>query len=363
MTLGKMIAKSHLNKIFQLAALGFVLALAVTARAATFADYRTRVSQAASVIQQLETPDYYTNNSIQAEELVQNALARLRQLLPASETVLFNNQTIDVDNQWFHEALSEYERRRRTGQHNGDLIRHTREQLRALLQRLDEMKPAASTDDKDANKARLAEILRRPEYDKSVAQQSALERLWEQFIRWLAKLFPKFKPIQPGTGRSLSNIAQIIVFGLSIALIAFLIWKFLPRYLRNRGKKKKKQKREPRIVLGERLEPDQTAADLLEQAEALARAGDLRGAIRKAYIALLCELGDRKVISLAQHKTNRDYLMAIRNRGSLYESLRRLTFSFERHWYGFVPPAADDWNEFRVGVRTASGSDRNSESA
>ena len=116
---------------------------------------------------------------------------------------------------------------------------------------------------------------------------------------------------------------------------------------------------EPRIVLGERLEPDQTASDLLEQAEALARTGDLRGAIRKAYIALLCELGDRKVIVLAQHKTNRDYLLAVRNRRALYEPLRKLTASFEIHWYGFVAPAPTDWEAFRLGVRAAGSSEAN----
>src|ERR1041385_2210729 len=215
------------------------------------------------------------------------------------------------------------------------------------------MNAAAATNDKDASKARLAEILRRPEYDKTAVQESAIERLWNQFIRWLSKLFPRIKPIQPGTGRSLSNIAQVIVIGLSIAVIAFLIWKFLPRYLRSLRSKKKAQKREARIVLGERLEADQTAADLLAQAEALARTGDLRGAIRKAYTALLCELGDRKVLSLDQHKTNRAYLMSVRTRSALYESLRKLTFSFEKHWYGFVPPAPNDWDEFRVRCRNA----------
>jgi hypothetical protein len=108
-----------------------------------------------------------------------------------------------------------------------------------------------------------------------------------------------------------------------------------------------------RIVLGERLEPDQTAADLLAQAESLARNGDLRGAIRKAYIALLCELGDRKIVSLAQHTTNRDYLNSVRERVHLYSSMRRLTSSFELHWYGFQPPAENDWNEFRSGYQQA----------
>jgi len=163
-------------------------------------------------------------------------------------------------------------------------------------------------------------------------------------------LFRPIKPISPSSSSFLSSLAQIVVLAACLAAIAFVIWKFGPRFLSNR-RARKKPKREARIVLGERLEPDQTAADLLAQAESLARAGDLRGAIRKAYIALLCELGDRKIVSLAQHKTNRDYLNAVRERPTLYSSMRGLTNSFELHWYGFQPPAENDWQEFRSGYQ------------
>src|SRR5207237_7929989 len=143
---------------------------------------------------------------------------------------------------------------------------------------------------------------------------------------------------------------------LCLGAIALIIWRFGPRLWS--GRRRKKSKREARIVLGERLEADQTAADLLAQAEMLAREGNLRAAIRKAYIALLCELGDRKIISLAQHKTNRDYLNSVRDKGSLYSSMRKLTNSFELHWYGFVPAGEADWNEFRTGYRKIVMGDR-----
>ena len=349
--------KLHSLRVAAIASL-FILALCARGQAVSFEDYRGRVSQAVSAIQQLEAPDYYTDDPLQRDAVMQNALHGLRQLLPARESVLFNGQNIDVDNAWFHEALDEYQKLAHQPERASVVLARTRDQLGALLERLGEMKPASSTDGKDANKARLAEILRRPEYDKSVAEKSAIERLWEEFIRWLSKLIPRFGPVQPGTGQAMSSVAQVIVIGFSVLLIAFLIWKLLPRYLQNRRNKKKKAKREPRIVLGERLELDQTASDLLEQAEALARTGDLRGAIRKAYIALLCELGDRKVIMLAQHKTNRDYLMAVRNRHALYEPLRKLTTSFEIHWYGFVAPGPTDWEAFRLGCRSAVKSDK-----
>ena len=122
--------------------------------------------------------------------------------------------------------------------------------------------------------------------------------------------------------------------------------------LSNRGPKKKR-KEKARIVLGETLEPDQTAFDLLSEAEALARRGELRAAIRRAYIALLVELGDRKVISLAQYKTNRDYLRAMREIEPLYRNVKQLTDSFEHHWYGLAQASENDWVAFRSGYNQA----------
>src|SRR5262249_5150856 len=99
----------------------------------------------------------------------------------------------------------------------------------------------------------------------------------------------------------------------------------------------------------ERLAPDATATHLLGKAQALARQGDLRAAIRKAYMALLVELGERTLVSLAHHKTNRDYLNALRSLPQVHSRMRDLSESFERHWYCFVAVTPNDWQDFRTG--------------
>jgi hypothetical protein len=318
------------------------------ARAVTLDDYRHQVSRARASIQELKTA---AEDPSGREPFIAATITLVRAELPAQETVLLGLQTVPVDNTWLHQALDQLEKVRGDNARRAGLIAHIDERLRALGERLDERQDGKPGAGKDDNKARLAEILRRSDYNKQADEGSALNRLLDRFLRWLNSLFPRAKPMQPGNAMALSKVAQVVVVGVSVAAIGFLIWKFAPRYLRNR--RKKKTRRAARIVLGERLEPDQTSADLLAQAELLARSGDLRAAIRKAYIALLCELGDRKVISLAQHKTNRDYLGAVRNRPSLFHSMRGLTNSFEIHWYGFVPPREDDWKEFRNGYQQA----------
>ena len=137
--------------------------------------------------------------------------------------------------------------------------------------------------------------LRRPEYAHQVQQENAISRLVKRFLKWVLSWFPKPKPINPGGVGILSRIAQWVVILLALGVLVFVLKLFLPRMLSNR-RPKRKRKEKARIVLGETLEPDQTAFDLLSEAEALARRGELRAAIRKAYIALLVELGDRKII-------------------------------------------------------------------
>ncbi|MCA1818264.1 MAG: DUF4129 domain-containing protein, partial [Acidobacteria bacterium] len=203
--------------------------------------------------------------------------------------------------------------------------------------------------DKEADKGRLQTILRRPEYNEQASKGGALARLWEEIVKLLKRLIPQTKPMQPGAAGALSLVARVFIYALAAAVIVFVIWRFGPNlWSRFSTRRRRTREREARVVLGETLAPDQSSADLFADAERLARAGDLRAAIRKAYVAVLCELGDRKLIRLARHKTNRDYLNGVRDRAELYTALRPLTLNFERHWYGFAPASPSDWDEYRT---------------
>jgi len=329
-------------------ALVFISANAL--RAATLFDYVTRVSRAITLVDEVAGAYEDESGRARPEQVIASNLMLVRQQLPAKEEVKIDGQTISVDNSWLYQALSEFENSHNSNERR-ETIARIAERLRAIHEHSQELqKASAAATDKDSEKGRLTEILRRPEYLQTAPEGSALERLLDRLLRWLDKLIPHPKPIRPGGSPLASGLAQIVIVAICLGAIALIIWRFGPRLMS--GRRKKKTKREARIVLGERLEADQTAADLLAQAEMLAREGNLRAAIRKAYIALLCELGDRKIISLAQHKTNRDYLNSVRDKASLYASMRKLTSRFELHWYGFVPANENDWNEFRADYKS-----------
>lgn len=332
------------------ASLFILFAIPLTALSIPLDAYHQRVVAAALALDSLSLQDEALTE--QQEFTREQAVMRnLREsIILKNETVEWNGARVEVDNAWLGEALVNYEQLNPSDwQRRAALRKEMAERLLALVDRLAEaMHQNPSGASKEEEKARLAAVLRRSEYDKKASEGSALGRILRRILRWIFDLFPSSSPLRPGQVPFISRLAEIFVIALAIAITLYFSWRFLPRFISARGQRKAKKSETARVVLGERLRADQTAADLLAEAEALARAGDLRAAIRKGYIALLCELGDRKVISLAQHKTNRDYLRALRDRTAIFQPVQQLTYSFENHWYGNAPAAPEDWQSFRA---------------
>jgi hypothetical protein len=346
--------------MIRVAPLSFLLLLillgAGSAAAMPLSEYRSRVHQALDKLYELWEEDEAETVASYAAR-ARFAFDEVRKLVPAEEIIEWNGGRVKVNNSWLEEEFKNYEQLPPADSRRGDLLMRIAERLSAIENRLDEIDPQAKSDavkeresvigtTKEQEKSRLEATLRRDEYIDKPPQKS----LWERFKEWFASIFPSRSSLQPGQLSWLSFIAMILIFGLAAVVIAFAILKFLPFFGR-KGALTKREKRGARIVLGERLAPDQTAADLLAEAETLARQGELRAAIRKGYIALLCELGDRKVLTLAQHKTNHDYLRAVREKRPLLNEMQKLTNSFENHWYGFTPATSDDWTAFRSGYQ------------
>jgi hypothetical protein len=283
------------------------------------------------------------------------ALADVRGMLANDETVEWQGGVFRVDNRWLRESLDAYEQMAPADPKRVERLAQIVERLQALDERLSEIEAQpGNAVDKEAEKARLAAILRREEYTRQAAEGNALTRLIKRIREWLRRLFPDRGADEPQNDNPTVNRgAQIIVALLSLIVICYVAWRFLPRFLRREMKKRKRTAGGPRVVLGDHLSMDATSADLLAEAEQLARAGNLRGAIRKGYIALLCELHDRKLLRLEQHKTNRDYLSAVEDNHPLYDEMKPMTMSFETHWYGLVPATETDWQSFRAHYQQA----------
>lgn len=353
--------------LFLFASATFVCAqasLPTQSRVSSLEEYHERVERAAATLSDLA--DVLDDAAAQGERgltidvspVRAEMLDDVRAALPPSEKVARasgGGPPLEIDNRWLHNALSKFESEAERAPSSwtpaptsrNDALRQLAERLMALDERVYEFEEASKTAgarDKDAEKGRLANILSDPDYKEHRAEETALDRLFRKIGEWLGELLPAPKPLRPGESGGASLLAQAFIYGLIALLVALVV----RRYWKRRPTKKAARSG-ARVILGETIAEDQTARDLLSDAELLAQKGNLRGAIRKAYIALLCELGDRRVLSLAGHKTNRDYSQAVRDFApNLHALFQPLTQSFERHWYGLAPATEEDWRNFRA---------------
>jgi hypothetical protein len=336
--------------IFRIVLLCLILSSPLTIFAKSLAKYRGNIRNAKLSIVSLLSPDVEDESVQDFAVLERKTIAQIRADVPTSEKIEWQNATFETNNLWLSDKLDKFEKMSPDDTKRYDILTEISERLGAIEGKLYELEnPSVSNRSKDENKRKLAEILRREEYQKpEPEQESFFHKIYRKIMDWIARIFPRPSiPDSSASGfQSLSFVLQMVLYAVVLGVIAFLIRRFAPFFANRFGAGIKREKKE-RVVLGERLAENETSENLFREAENLARAGNLRGAIRKGYIALLCELSERKIIGLSQHKTNRDYLRDVRKQNELYKNMSGLTDNYERHWYGFEDAEAKDWEEFR----------------
>ena len=322
--------------------------------AKSLAKYKEDINHIKSDFASLVSQD---ENSREENRSTEEAIyGELPNMLPSKDTWEIEGHTVEVNNEWLTNKVSEYRSNTSNAANRRLIASEIYERLGAIEIKITELEESiAASLTKDENKQKLAEILKREEYAKSVEEEGFLSRLWRRFVEWLKSLFPKAETKKSTPNQGLGSVfyfLQILIYVLVFAVIAFVVYKFAPFFIKKLRAAKRNKKTE-RIILGEKISADETSDNLFSEAEKLARDGNLRGAIRKGYIALLFELSERNVIGLAKHKTNRDYLRDVRKRNELHKNMDGLTLNYERHWYGFEAAEARDWEEFRDGYKAA----------
>lgn len=330
----------------------FFLFPAIEVRAISPRQYRENLTNAIIRLDSMQLPE----TDLTAAETVENErllLKEIRRLIPPTQKIEFSDSELEINNAWLEQDLRALEAMTAKGENRSQFLRQTTEKLGAIRDRLDTLlAEQTAAPGKNENKQKLDEILRRPEFQKpSEKEKSVLEKWMEALEKWLQELFRRNEPTisnqEAPNLSALGTILSYLLLALAALIIVFVVYRFLLPLVRLENSLKITKNKESRVVLGERIAANESAADLLAQAETLALAGDARAAIRKGYIALLCELSDRKILGLARHKTNRDYLRDLKKRPDIFQNVRAVTGSFERHWYGRVPADEQDWRVFR----------------
>ncbi len=338
---------------------------AVSIFAVNFTEYR---KSTANSIAELDTILYIDEEELSASEqktAIQKSLQNIRNDFLKIDKVEINGVSVDVDNAWLKENLAEFEKGELDIDAYDLLLNQSIDTLTTLDAKLDQFEKQTIGDrTKNQDKQKLDEILSRNDYQRAVKveekEKNWLQKVWDDLLKalddWLKSIFPERSPVESSNSDALGSLSvflQFLIVAAALGIVGFVIYRFAP--LLFGIKREKKKERKTRVILGETISADQDASGILSDADLLAQNGDLRGAIRKGYIAVLCELSDRKIIGLAQHKTNRDYLRDVRKDKPLHQNMNVLTSSFERHWYGFSNADEQDWQEFRAKYRETVG--------
>ncbi|HYP52097.1 MAG TPA: hypothetical protein VEQ42_01070, partial [Pyrinomonadaceae bacterium] len=152
----------------------------------TLADYRERVRACALALDSLVAHEE-SAAGLDGEEEEARAVADVRATLAPRQRISLGGRQVEVDNSWLHESLDAFQRETNARDRAHGLA-HLAERLFALAERLAELEAAlqrAAPRDKEAEKGRLAAILRRPEFNQTPDGRGALARVLEQIVKWL----------------------------------------------------------------------------------------------------------------------------------------------------------------------------------
>ncbi len=334
----------------------FATLSSVAVAAPALADHRENIDEARAIVWEMLGELANVKQGQVPGAFNAQYITELRALLPVSTRIQTGQGEQEISYQWVHSQLDEFvtanDMMKRAA-----ILAGIDERLLSIDTKLAQLERGGgdASRSKDEQKQLLSEILAREEFQKPAEKQESLfERWWASFLRWLDSLFAGSSGEKSSLG-GMPNLAfwlQVVLFGLVISLLVFAAYRLLPALFPSL-RRRKKEKKDDRVILGDRIAIDENSSVLFAEAEGLALRGDIRGAIRKGYIAILCELSDRKMIGLAHHKTNRDYLRDVISRRDLHEDMRALTGSFESHWYGLQDSDTTAWENFRSKYKEA----------
>lgn len=325
--------------------------------AATLSEYRQKIERIYESIDGIKYEDDSMSkeeNDVYNKRVVKELIAEL----PPTEKVELTGSSFEVSNEWILSKLKEYSNEKYESDKSITIVNELLERLAALNSKLVELEnQEISSLSKDQEKQKLDEILKREEYQKpKEAEETWLQRKWREFWEWLLSLTPQRTQREVSDEQigspTISTTLVYIIGAVALLIIGFSVYRFLIPLVEKIRKRERKEKKS-RVILGELISENEDSNNIFAEAENLALNGNLREAIRKGYIAFLCELSDRKIIGLSKHKTNRDYLRDVRKRKELHQNMSVLTNNFERNWYGLRKTDEVDWEEFKQNYQQA----------
>jgi len=201
-----------------------------------------------------------------------------------------------------------------------------RQRIHGVCASLDAV-PDAATPPRSTDRARLEDILSRPEFAHARQRQGdVLDRL----LRWVKDWFEEL--LQTQGAQSFATSTRLIVLVLGFAVVLFVL-------LRLRHWKRSPMRRQDPAEAGRAEEKLDSPGEHLARARA-ALAAQPRTAIREGLLALLSTLESRRFARPDRVRTNRELVEELPERGApaqLTGEVERLVRWYDRAFYSLEP--------------------------
>jgi hypothetical protein len=189
-------------------------------------------------------------------------------------------------------------------------------------------------------------------FDKLISKiQQRIERAWNAFRNFLRRLWPRGLNLSPGNGKPGTWLLKYLRLWLTLIAILTVGAGAVFFWLRRRREAAAQLSIPMAIVPLPDLSDGAAASERSEDewfalANRLEREGELRLALRSAYLGLLAGLAQREWLTIRRDRTNRDYLNEFTRRWrrrpqaahgqriEIPEKFRGSLRQFDRVWYG-----------------------------
>lgn len=184
-------------------------------------------------------------------------------------------------------------------------------------------------------KNKLSKILSSSEFSEKNEYKSLLEILNEKFIEFLKSIWKKLNTTKKmeSVFRNSKVPKEVMIFLQIIAILFIVTIIVLVIYLISRRLKISRKVRQEEDALLLNILKD--ADEVYKKAFDYYNSGDYTQGLRFLYISVLIRLNDFNIIRINKAKTNKQYLIEIRdNKPEIHELMAEFTHVFNRHWYG-----------------------------
>lgn len=294
-------------------------------------NYDHRINEAWNILDKLTDTEYSAEDAIKA-------LDSVKQLLPKYEDVELNGRIIHVDNTDIYLTIESAENAKGNEDTLDTAIYALFSKLGDLMYQVDKVTGKAANTAPNNPSVTAQKILDRAEYKADVVKESRIKQFLRELVDKLLDFFrqafpqPNIRPIGKVGRGSVWVIRVVILLLLAGALAYGLFW--LRRRVNRRKIAADEEKAVRTEILGELIPDDVNSNDLFASAMEAAKVGNYRLGVRRAYVAMLLDMSDRRIVKLHRSKTNRDYLNELKSNREIFPRFSNATGFYENIWYG-----------------------------